>query len=375
MRALAALLIVLGAAASPVLARTLEVELDVQHVAGLVAPADLDALLADPRLVVEASYRPTRLIDGVTARRERTMPIGSRLFEIGQTRTLQGAEIERQGRVMRFRVPGDHPAHASYRLVALELLVPMPSGPGRPQPDLRVRLVDPVPDSGAHESAAFASYGAFDLGWRLRLRWSDAQGSMRIATFECHPDIRALGEGRYLFRPRHRLAGLFQTMASDASSDPPTRAIAGQRSFRLREPLPDPLAGWTLSRNHLLQRDVAGAVVQRLSIYAEQAGPGACRRARAYDALFGDGKLVAAQRSDTVRDCGGDASDRSETVEVQWLDDGTLARYVASRSDGSRSWDAFRAVPRCSAGDPPSAAEVQALQAELQRLRDGFLRP
>ena len=64
MRVLTALLVALGLRAAPALARDLEVEVEVLHLAGLLTPAELDARLADPRLAFEAGYQPERPIAG-----------------------------------------------------------------------------------------------------------------------------------------------------------------------------------------------------------------------------------------------------------------------------------------------------------------------
>jgi hypothetical protein len=372
-----ALLVFLGFNAGPAPARDLQVEVEVLHIGGRLAPAELESLLADERLTIEASYQPTRLIEGVTARRERTMPFGSRLFAISQQLKLQGAQVERAGRILRFQV-ADIPAdHGDYRLNSLVLRAPIAPGLGRPQPDLSLNLLNPVPPSGAQETALYSRHGAFDLGLRLRYRWSDAKGAATAAPAICLGDIQSSGDGQYRFRPQHPLAGLMRFLASDVQSDPPARPVAGRQSLRMREPYPEPLSGWKLSRNHLLQLQVDGQPVERLSVYGEQAGPGQCRRTRLYEALFAGGQLVEAQRSFSEVECGAEGSAINHNVEAGWLEDGSLARYQASTPQGGQSWDAFSATApdRCGAGNaPPAGEEVQSLRAELQRLRDAFLR-
>jgi hypothetical protein len=352
------------------IARDLQVEVDVLHVGGQLPPTELEAILADPKLVVEAHYQPTRLIEDVTARRERTMPLGSRLFAIPQVVNLTGAQIERKGRTLRFQVPDVPPGHDQYRLRSMNLLMPVAPGTGRPQPNADVTLYDEAPAGGAWEAARFGRYGAFDLGLRLRHRWSDAKGEMQVVKLVCHRDIQALGGGQYRFRSRHRHEGLFRSLASDAQSDPPSRPRAGQRSRQMREPFPAPIAGWRVSRNHLVQLDLDGQVVERLSVYAEQAGAGSCRRTYAYDALFSGGQPVVLKRSIHAAECEGKGD--SPTVEVTWAGDGSLARYIFSSPQGLRDWDGFEGAA-CGSGAPPSD-EVEALRAELQGIRDAFLR-
>lgn len=377
MRSLFTLLVSLGLCTAPAAARELEVEVQVLHIGGFLPAAELEAMLADPRLGIEAGYQPTRLIDGVTARREQTMPIGSKLFAIPQTLALTGAQVERNGRTLRFKVPDSHPAHDSYRLNHLTLRTPMAPGIGRPQPDLRVDLLNPVPKGGADDLPVFGRYGVFDLGLRLRYRWDNEQRAAESSVLACHADVQATGDGQYRFRPRHRAAGLFSFYAPIVQSNPPSRPPAGQRSLQMREPFPEPLTGWKLSRNHLVQLQIDGRPVERLSVYGEQDGPGQCRRTLGYEALFADGKFVIVQRSLYEDGCKGADTTSSHNVEAEWLDDGKLARYVAGTQSGSQSWDGFAAAadPRCATDPAPSAAEVTALQAELQRIRSAFLKP
>jgi hypothetical protein len=373
-----AVLLFLGLSAVPAVARDLQVEVEVLHVGGLLAPRELESLLADERLNIEVTYRPTRLIEGVTARREPVMPIGSRLFAIPQQLTLTGGQIERQRRVLRFPVPEIPPGHAGYRLQQVTLVSPVAPGPGRPQPGLRVDLLSEPPKAGARETPLFLRDGTVDLGLRVRHRWSDASGPAAAAP-TCHLDVHSLGQGEYRFRPRHRLAGLFGHLASDVQSDPPSRPRAGRRSLRLAEPYPDPLAGWRLSRNHLIQSEIDGQPLERLSVYAEQAGSGQCRRTLGYEALYGGGRPVMIRRSLHENECGADGASHFVSIEASWLDDGSLARYLKNTQAGSESWDAFTAVAagQCKADTmnvAPQAGEVDALTAEVQRIRSAFLR-
>lgn len=359
-------LLFLGLGAGPAPARDLQVEVEVLHIGGLLAPAELEALLADERLNIVATYEPTRLIEGVTARRERTLPLGSRLHAILHQLSLKGAQVERKGRSLRFTVAEPHPEHANYRLLAVNLRTPMAPGLGRPQPDFTMDLVNPVPRSGAEENALYGRFGAFDLGVRVRHRWSDAQGAARANLKYCLTDILSRGDGQYYFRPQHRFAPLMKVQAP------------GQRSFRLREPFPEPLTGWKLSNDSLLQSQVDGQTVERLSLNAEQSGPGHCRRSRTYQALFAGGQLIEVQYSAYDTECAGEDSRSSRSVEAGWADDGSLARYQAGSPSGTRTW---LAVPAALAAQcdlqatPPASEEVQALTAELQRIRAAFLRP
>ena len=75
--------------------RTLDVEFEVPHVGGMLEPAEADTWIASPDLVIEARYHPQKLIEGKTATRYRTLPIGSRLEPIMHTVTLRGVQIER----------------------------------------------------------------------------------------------------------------------------------------------------------------------------------------------------------------------------------------------------------------------------------------
>jgi hypothetical protein len=359
------------------MARDLQVEVDVLHVGGQLPPAELEAMLADPKLAIEAHYQPTRLIEGETARRERTMPFGSKLFAISQQVIVEGAQIERKGRTLRFQLPGVPAGHDQYRLGGMLLVMPVAPGEGRPQPVARVTLYEQPPAEGAVESARFGRYGAFDLGLRVRHRWSDAKGAVRVEGPKCQPDIHWLGDGRYRFRPRHSFEGMYRVLASVAHSDPPSRPPAGQKSWRMREPLPEPIAGWQLSRNHLVQLPLGGQTLERLSVYAEQAGAGACRRTRAYDALYAGGQPVVLRSSISETDCKAPDSSDSRTVETTWAEDGSLARFIASSPQGVQEWDRFDASVPASCGASAASAipdEANALKAELARFRDAFLK-
>lgn len=371
-RFLTSLLVLMGmASAAP--ARDLQVEVEVLHVGGMLAPEELAALLASPQLKIEAHYQPTRLIDGVTARREQTMPIGSRLFAISQVQAVGGTDVQRKGQALSFRVGEGHSAHASYRLQSLSLRVPIAAGIGRPQPDLEVILSNEVPASGAQERAFLGRYGTFELGLRVRLRWSDAKEPFKDATMHCSDTVQPLGNGQYRFRTSHRLAGLFQALPASM----PSRPVAGQSYWKLGEPYPEQLTGWRLSSNHLTRLTVADQVVERLSVEAEQRGPGACRKSRAYGALFAAGQVIALTRTVLESDCNANGDSVSDTVEARWLEDGSLADFSSSSQQGSRVWRAFAAGSPAQCGDagPPSAQEVERLRIEVQRLRAAAVLP
>lgn len=376
--AFTALLVFLGLSSGPTLARELQVEAEVLHVGGLLSPQELEAMLADARLEIEATYQPTRLIEGVTATRQRTMPFGSRLYAISRQLKLEGAQIAREGRRLRLRVPGEHPQHDHYRLNQLSVRMPVAPGIGRPQPHLRLDLFREPPKAGTAETVHFIRSGVFELALRVRYGPGDVQAAAPAAPVVCDGDIQPLGNGEYRFRPRHRMDGLFRFLSPVVSSDPPSRPPAGQRSVRLREPYPGPLAGWELSRNHLVQMQIDGQTVERFSVYAEQKGDGTCRRTRGYDALFAGGKLVALERSVHAYNCGAEDSARNHTVMAAWLDDGSLARHTVSSAQGSTTWDAFNASAAevCKTDTaPPPDSDVQAVIAEIQRIREAFLAP
>jgi len=341
----------------------------------MLEPAELEAWLASPALAIEATYRPLKLIEGKTATRTRTMAIGSRLDAILHTATLRGAQIERSARVLRFRVEEQMAEREGYRLLSLKLQVPIARELGRPQPALTIGLLHEPAASGAHQAALSGRYGTFDLGQRLRYRWSDAQGEPKRQPQTCDGDVREIDAGHYRFRPRHRHAGLFEFLRSDVASDPPAKPPAGWKSFQMRAPYPAPIAGWRVSRNHLIRLDVGKGRIDRLSIYAEQSGPGQCRRTRAYDALLAGDQFVRIERSLAEYDC--DKEHRpSQMVHAEWLDDGSLARYLEGSGAGPSVWDAFSIGQPAACGSmapSPDAARVDALKAELQQLRDAFL--
>ncbi|MGQ0751420.1 MAG: hypothetical protein ACT4PS_12860 [Betaproteobacteria bacterium] len=368
----------LWSSGAPAAARELIVEAEVLHIGGLLSATGLESMLADEGLIIEAHYSPTRLIEGETATRQRTMPFGSRLFAIPHYVNLKGGQIERTARSMRFRVADVPPEKDYYRLSRLELRTPVAPGRGRPQPHLSLTLVQTPPQPGAHETVSLITQSIFSLGMRVRSRWSDAQTTPAPPARGCGLDVQRLDDGQYRFRPHHTLAGFYRVLASDAASDPPQRPPPGQRSMRLSEPYPEPLTGWRLSRNHLLQFQVEGHSVERFSIHAEQTGSGQCRRTQGYDALYGNGRLVEIQRSAHHYGCGAEESGPSETVQARWLDDGSLSWYLVSTSKGARKWDAFSAYePALCRSDSDIAAPpddvLGKLTSEFDRIRKAFL--
>ena len=368
-------MVVLGGTGGSAQARTLEVELDFQHVGGMLEPAELEAWLAGAALAIEATFRPLKLIEGKTATRTRTMPIGSRLDPILHTTTLRGAQIERSGRVLRFRVEEQMPEREGYRLLSLKLQVPIARGLGRPQPALTIDLLHEPPASGAHQAALFGRYGAFDIGQRLRYRWSDAPAAWKRGPLACGGDVREVDADRYRFRPRHRHEGLFRTLSPEVSSDPPAKPPAGWTSFQMRAPYPPPIDGWRVGRNHLIRLDVGKGRIDRMSIYAEQAGPGQCKRTRTYDALLSGDQFVRIERSIDEYHCGKDYSP-GQTVRAEWLEDGSVAHYLASAGGNPSIFDPFSAGQPAACGAPapePPGAQLEALKAEVQRLRTAFL--
>jgi hypothetical protein len=368
-------MVALGVPGESAQSRTLDVELEFQHTGGMLEPAELDQWLANPELAIEALYHPLKLIEGKTATRIRMMPIGSRLEPILHTVTLRGAQVERAGRALRFRLDERPPTREPYRLLSLYLRMPVPPGLGRPQPELKMLLLHEPPANGVHQVGLSGRYGTFDLGQRLRYRWSDAQGESKRQPQTCGGDVHEVDAERYRFRPRHRYAGLFEFLTSDVSSDPPAKPRAGWQSFQMRAPYPEPIAGWRVSRNHLIRLDVGKGRIDRMSIYAEQAGPGQCKRTRAYDALLAGDQFVRIERSLAEYDC--DKEYRpSQIVRAEWLEDGSLARYMEGSGASPTLWDAFSAGQPAACGSTapsPDATRVDALQAELQQLRNAFV--
>jgi hypothetical protein len=255
--------------------------------------------------------------------------------------------------------------------MSLYLQLAVPPGLARPQPALKIGLLHEPAASGAHQVAVTGRFGAFDLGQRLRYRWSDAQGPAKRQPTSCGGDVREVDAERYRFRPHHRYAGLFEFLKPDVSSDPPRKPRPGWQSFRMRAPYPAPIDGWRVSRNHLIRLDVPGGRIDLLSIYAEQSGPGQCRRTRAYDALLAGDQFVRIERSLTEYDCGKDirpSQDRPRRVargrEPRAVHGGRRRQSVDLRPLQQRA-----SPPRAARLAPePPPAQVEALKAEVQRV-------
>ena len=143
----------------------------------------------------------------------------------------------------------------------------------------------------------------------------------------------------------------------------------------MREPYPEPIAEWRVSRNHLIRLDVPGGRIERLSIYAEQSGPGQCLRSRAYDALLSGGQFVRIERSVDEYNC--ENGDRpSQITRAEWREDGGLAYYMEGSGASPAIYDAFSIGQPAACGvlaPTPDAAQVNSLKAEVNRLREAFL--
>jgi len=361
--------------AEPAPARTLEVELEFQHVGGMLAPAELDAWIASPELVVEAVYEPLQLIEGRTARRIKTMPIGSRLEPNPRTISLRGTDMARTGRTVRFHLAEQVPGPDAYRLSSVAMSAPIAPGIGRPQPVLRIAVLHEPVREGAHQAALSANFDVFDVGARLRYRWSDAPAQWKRHEPICGGDAREADQDRYRFRARHRHLGFFRLLSADVSSDPPQVPPAGWTSFQMRAPYPAPIDGWRVTRNHLIRLDVPGGRIDRLSIYAEQAGPGACLRTRTYDALLSGDQFVRIERTFDEYGCG-KADAPGQIVRAEWLAGESLAYYMQGSGAEPAVYDAFSLRQPAACGTlagAPSYAQVEALKVEVRRLRQAFI--
>lgn len=383
LRWLTTLGLMIGLQIAPASARTLQVELDIQHIGGLLPAAELDSMLASAQLRVDATYEPRWLIPGVTARRERTLPIGSTLLPILQQMELTQQLIARHGRTLSFSVNEKNPEHRGYTLSTLQLFLPIVGGFGRPQPTLEV-ILPAVPETGLAQQYGLLSHqGSVELGIRLRYRWSDARGAMQQQTAACDEHVQIVDADHYRFRPSHSHAGLYLELASAIQSDPPSTAVAGQRSLQLRPPLPAELQGWQLSRHHLLQLQVGETQVERLSLYATREVSAECQHSLSYEALFADGQLVELEHNHSTSGCADGAADNL-WLTASWLNDGSLARLLSSQGHAATiRWDAFTAVQPAACLNPdnpqsrqPAADQLEILEqhvAALQRLRSAFL--
>jgi hypothetical protein len=384
LRWLTTLGLMIGLQVAPASARTLQVELDFQHIGGLLPAAELDSMLASAQLRVDATYEPRWLIPGLTARRERILPIGSKLLPILQQMELSEQQIARNGRALSFSVNEKNPEHRGYTLSTLQLFMPIVAGFGRPQPTLEV-ILPAVPETGtAQQYGLLSRQGSVELGIRLRYRWSDACGAIQQQTADCDEQVQIVDADHYRFRPSHSHAGLYRELASAVQSDPPSTAVAGQRSLQLRLPLPAELQGWQLSRHHLLQLQVGDTQVERLSFYATREVSAECQRGLSYEALFADGQLVELEHNHSASGCADEPADNL-WLSASWLNDGSLARLLSTQGHApTRSWEAFGAAQPAACLNPdnpqshqPAAAQLATLEqqvAALQRLRRAFLK-
>ncbi len=241
-----------------------------------------------------------------------------------------------------------------------------------------------MPETGlAQQYGLLSRQGSVELGIRLRYRWSDARGAMQQQTAACDEQVQIIDADHYRFRPSHSHAGLYRELASAVQSDPPSKAVAGQRSLQLIPPLPAELQGWQLSRHYLLQLQVGDTQVERLSFHATREASAECQRSLSYEALFADGQLVEMEHNHSASGCTDEQADNL-WLSASWLNDGSLTRLLSTlgRAPAS-SWDAFTAAKPAACLNPdnpqsrqPAAAQLAILEqqvATLQRLRRTFL--
>lgn len=375
LRWLTTLGLMIGLQAAPACARTLDVELEIQHIGGLLPAAELDSMLASPEVQVSAVYEPRWLIPGITARRESTLPLGSQLLPILQRSELAPQQIARHGRTLSFSVSEKHAEHRGYTLANLQLFLPMADGPGRPQPSLEIILPELPANGQAQQHALLTRAGSIELGMRLRYRWSDVSAAMMQASALCSDTVQVIDSDHYRFRPSHSHAGLFSHLASAAHS--------GQRRVQLAEPVPSELHGWVVERQQLVLLHIGGVQVERLSLLASREASAQCQHSLSYEALFADGQLVEMQRSGYSSGCADDSS-ASQWMAASWLNDGSLARLSSTQGQApSVSWDAFALgqPAHCHAStNPPTRQPTPSQQQELQgyvqtlqHLRQAFL--
>jgi len=362
--------LLLGLHSGLVQARSLDVQLQIQHIAGPLSAAELQAMLASPQLKVIATFEPRWLIPGVTARLERTLPVGSRLFPILHDLELSGTALERGPRDLHFRIDEVPTGQRSYRLSQLRIALPLQTAQGSPEV-FSISLAD-LPEPGqARKLGLLASHHGLELGIRLRYRWSNAPAQLTLAAQQCDRHVQPIDAEHYRFRPRHPFAHLFRELASDVQSDPPRQPRPGQRSYRLSASLPDFLQGWHLQRQHLLQLQRGTHQLERLTLAAERGNHPACQERISYEALFADGQLVELEAS---LSCSG--AEQSQWFAASWLADGSLANLSSSLGEQpSRFWDAFIASqPGCTGDDPAQGlAALGPHRQQLEQLRQAFL--
>lgn len=344
-------------------ARHLDVEVDFQYSGAALGSAELQALLASPGVQVEAGYQPARLVEGVTASRHRTMPFGSTLRADSQQVRLEGAQVERDGQRLRFRLPEIEKDGITHQLNTLWLVLPLAKGIARPQP-LRVRLMEPVAPTGAHQAPVFWPAGAIELGLRLRYRWSDAQGPwQRQPPDRCDPHVSVQDDDHYRFQPRPPHAGYVQDLRSRIASDTTLLAQA-----------PPPMEGWTLTRSQLGRYPPPGPPLEVVSFHAQQRGEGRCERSQSFALVFWAGRLVEYEHNNGLRSCPGEAP--PVDVRARWDADGQLIAFSAStRGEREREWrapDAAACQAPGQSSEAPAAEAVEALQSRARALREAF---
>lgn len=338
-------------------------EVDVQHSGASLAQAELLALLASPGLHVEANYKPLRLVEGVTATRQRIMPFGSQLVPRTQEVRLQGADVERDGRQLRFRLPRVDKEGIAHQLDSVWLVLPLAKGLGRPQP-LRIRLLDAVAQKGAHQRPVYWPEGSIELGLRLRYRWSDAQGPwQREAPGRCASPAPAQDEDHYRFPSQPPHAAYMNDLRGRMSSD-----------TTLLDRPPPGLEGWTLTRSQLGRYAPPGPPLEMVSLHAEQAGAGRCERAQSYTLVFWEGRLVEYEHTPGLRACEGEK--QSPSVRARWDPQGRLiAHSISTPGEPAREWrqpEAGACPVWGQVEEPPAADTVEALVLRARELRQAF---
>lgn len=357
------------APAQPAKPRMLGVNVEFVHINGLLEPAELASLLAQPALSVEARYAPRRLIEGETSRRVPVMPMGSREIPVMREVTLGAADITASRSGVRFALADRLEGPGDYRLRSVDLLLPLPPGIGRPQPHVRLGLFDGVP-SGPDRAAQLRDAQAFELGFVVDRYWRD-EASLGVTVLSpggCGPVHLAM-DGRWHFRPRHPLAGLQPVLASMAYEEP--RRGSHERVLQLNRPAPAWLEGVALSRHHVTRAKAGAATVEQMAIHGARTGASGCTETIRFDALMADGQPVEVEFT-AHRRCG-DAS-TSQEARATWLGDGSLSTY-RSRATGAApvAWSAPMAgLPQCQAASAPPDAAARVLGAQALELLDAF---
>ena len=357
------------ARAQPAKARELKLHVDFIYFNGLLEPAQLAELLAQPDVTVQAGYHPRRLIRGETFERTPALPFGTRDIVISRDVTLRRAEIASTPSSVSFALAERLDGIGDYRLRNANLFIPIPPGLGRPQPHLRVSLFGNLPQTPLRAGALW-DFMAFELGGIMSVHWSD-EAPPRLWT--PRPDdcrgVRQEPDGSWRFEPRHPLAGLWPMLSSMAYQTP--RAGSHTVIDRMNGPAPPWLDGYALSRHHLVRAQAGAAVVEFVSVYGERTGPGACSQTILLDALLADGRPIRVQLSSGNRRC---ATEHSRDARASWLADGSLAEYRDRASGAARvEWSAFQAsFPDCRVIGEPSDAAVAALRDQALELAHAF---